>query len=295
MSHDHHHEVSNYNQAFAIGVFLNMLFVVIEFVYGISADSLALIADAGHNLSDVLSLLLAWGASVIAMKPNSDKRTYGFRKATIMASLVSAVVLLVALGSISWEAWQRFSDPQPIEGMTMVIVAAIGVVINTITALLFLKGQKDDLNIKGAFLHMSADAAVSLGVVVTGLLILWGGWLWLDPAISLVIVFVVFISTWGLLRDSFNYSLDAVPTSADLNGIRNYLLGLETVISLHDLHVWPLSTTLTALTVHLVVNNEGIDNELLASIQSHLHDKFNIEHATIQVESSLYESQCMLT
>ena len=195
MSHDHNHEISNYNRAFAIGITLNVIFVIIEAGYGILAESLALIADAGHNLSDVISLLLAWGASLLAAKAAKEKRTYGFRKATIMASLISAILLLVALGAITWEAIGRLFNPKPVEGMVVIVVAAIGVVINTITALLFVSGQKHDLNIRGAFLHMAADAGVSLGVVVAGIFILIKGWLWVDPVISLVIVIVILIGT----------------------------------------------------------------------------------------------------
>jgi cobalt-zinc-cadmium efflux system protein len=292
--HSHQHTPANYNRAFALGVLLNIGFVIVEFSYGMAADSLALIADAGHNLSDVFSLLLAWGAAVIAGKAVSDQKTYGYRKATILAALVSALVLLVALAGIAWEAIERFTNPQPIEGLTMIIVAAIGVVINTLTAILFLKGQKEDLNIRGAFLHMAADAAVSLGVVVAGLLILWGNWLWLDPAISLVIVAVVFLSTWGLLRDSLNYAMDGVPRHIHTDEVRQYLLSLPQVISAHDLHIWPLSTTTIALSVHLEMDSDKINNQLLSDIQHHCHEHFGIAHATIQVESTLSENHCAL-
>ncbi|MDP3284953.1 MAG: cation diffusion facilitator family transporter, partial [Desulfobacterales bacterium] len=211
MSHDHSHETGNYNRSFAIGVILNVVFVAIEAGYGIFAGSLALIGDAGHNLSDVVSLLLAWGASVLAAKSATEKRTYGFRKTTIMASVASAILLLVALGGITWEAIGRFLNPRPVEGMTVIVVAGIGVVINTLTALLFVRRQKHDLNIRGAFLHMAADAGVSLGVVVAGIFIVFRGWLWIDPVVSLIIVAVISVGTWGLLRDSLNYATDAVP------------------------------------------------------------------------------------
>jgi len=297
LSHNHHghsHAPANYNSAFAIGVLLNIAFVIIEFGYGMVADSLALIADAGHNLSDVFSLLLAWGAAALASKATTDQRTYGYRKATILAALISAFVLLLALAGIAWEAIDRFTNPQPIAGLTMIIVASVGVVINTITALLFLKGQKEDLNIRGAFLHMAADAIVSLGVVVAGLLILWGNWLWLDPAISLVIVAVVFMSTWGLLRDSLNYAMDAVPRHINTNEVRQYLLDIPEVISIHDLHIWPLSTTTIAMSVHLEIKGEQIHNELLSNIQNYCHMHFGIEHSSIQVESSASENHCLL-
>ncbi|MFM2485228.1 cation diffusion facilitator family transporter [Celerinatantimonas yamalensis] len=294
MSHNHSHEITSHNRSFAIGIALNVIFVVIEFGYGILADSLALMADAGHNLSDVVGLLLAWGAAVLATKAATEKRTYGFRKATIIASLASAILLFVALGGIAWEAIGRFAHPKPVEGMTVIVVAAIGVVINTLTALLFAKGQKDDLNIRGAFLHMSADAGISLGVVVAGILMMVNGWLWIDPIVSLAIVAIIFIGTWGLLQDSFNYAIDAVPKRIDIGEISQYMLSFDCVDHIHDLHVWPLSTTEVALTVHLVVNSHSLDNRFLWTLQHHLHDQFGIEHATIQVENSMGENNCML-
>ncbi len=293
MSHDHAHHSQNYNRAFAIGVILNLIFVVIEAGYGVAAGSLALVADAGHNLSDVFSLLLAWGAIFFARKAATEKRTYGFRKATIMASLASAVLLLIALGGISWEAIERFSDPQPVAGMTVIVVAAIGVVINTITALLFVSGQKHDLNIRGAFLHMAADAGVSLGVVISGIMIIFTGWLLIDPIISLLIVIAILVGTWSLLRDSMNLALDAVPEHIDMTGIRDYLNGLENVSRIHDLHVWPLSTTEVALTVHLTITNDDSNKDFLSVVQQRLHDRFNIDHSTIQVER-LDDDPCLL-
>jgi len=290
MGHDH--KTNNYNRAFAIGILLNIIFVVIEAGYGISAGSLALIADAGHNLSDVLGLVLAWGAALLAAKPATDKRTYGFRKATIIASLASAILLLVALGGIAWEAFGRFFDPKPVEGIPVIIVAAIGVVINTITALLFISGRKHDLNIKGAFLHMAADAGVSFGVVVGGILILATGWLMIDPIISLLIVVVILIGTWSLLRDSMNLAMDSVPEGIDIAGIKKYLTGLENVSQIHDLHVWALSTTEVALSVHLIMVDDFFKKDFLSKIQQELHDSFNIEHSTIQIERE--SDDCML-
>jgi cobalt-zinc-cadmium efflux system protein len=294
MAHNHDHTPTSYNRAFAIGVALNTVFVVIEAGYGVVADSLALIADAGHNLSDVLSLLLAWGASVLATKAATEKRTYGLRKVTIMASLTSAILLFIALGGITWEAIGRFAHPKPVAGMVIMVVAAIGVVINTATALLFVSGQKHDLNIRGAFLHMAADAAVSLGVVIAGIIIMTKGWLWIDPVISLVIVAVILIGTWGLLRASINSAIDAVPENIDMPGIKNYLSSLDNVCQIHDLHVWALSTTEVALTVHLVVSDNSLSNDFLTSIQQHLHDHFDIEHTTIQVERQDADTVCML-
>ena len=297
MSRGHHEGYegySDYNRSFAIGVVLNIIFVATEVGYGLFADSMALIADAGHNFSDVVSLLLAWGASLLAAKAATDKRTYGFRKATVMASLISGILLLVALGSIAWESFGRIFDPQPVQGITVIVVAAIGVVINTITALLFMKGQKDDLNIRGAFLHMAADAGVSFGVVVAGVCIVFTEWLWIDPAVSLIIAGIICLGTWGLLRDSMNFALDAVPGSIDLDGVRGYLENLERVNKIHDLHVWPLSTTETALTVHLVVRDDVLDNAFLREIQEHMHTTFGIEHTTVQLESMTAKDDCVL-
>jgi len=294
MSDNHSHAVADYNRAFAIGVALNIAFVLIEVVYGFAAQSLALIADAGHNLSDVVSLLLAWGASVLATRMSTEKRTYGFRKATIMASLGGALLLLVALGGITWEAIGRFLDPQPVTGTIVILVAAIGVVINTVTALLFVSGQKHDLNLRSAFLHMAADAGVSLGVVIAGLVIMWKGWLWVDPAISLAIVVVILVGTWNLFRDSVNLAIDAVPEDIDVNAVRDYLNGLDNVSRIHDLHIWALSTTESALTVHLVVTDTSLSNAFLRTLQQHLHDRFDIEHSTIQIENEGEASGCML-
>ncbi|MEE4263342.1 MAG: cation diffusion facilitator family transporter, partial [Desulfobacteraceae bacterium] len=238
--------------------------------------------------------LMAWGASLLAARAATERRTYGFRKATIMASLASAIMLLVALGGIAWEAVGRLLDPGPVEGATVILVAAVGVVINTLTALLFLKGQKEDLNIRAAFLHMAADAAVSAGVVVAGILIMAKGWPWIDPVVSLIIVAVIFIGTWALLRDSLNYAIDAVPKSVDIPGIKLYLLGFDRVERIHDLHVWPLSTTEIALTVHLVVADKTLDNRFLLDLRDHLHDRFGIGHSTIQVETCDAENGCRL-
>ena len=294
MPHHHNHEVSNYNRPFAIGVALNLLFVIIEASYGFAADSLALIADAGHNLSDVITLLLAWGASYLATMRPTQTRTYGLRRATILASLISAALLLLALGGIAWEAIGRLFTPQPVVGKVVMIVAAIGVVINSLTALLFASGQKHDLNIRSAYLHMAADAGISLGVVIAGGAILLTGWLWLDPLISLFIVLVILIGAWGLFKDSINLSIDVVPSNIDITAIKDYLAGLDNVSAIHDLHVWALSTSETALTVHLVMTNNLIDNAFLKNIQICLHDNYGIEHATIQVEYNNSDISCFL-
>ena len=293
MAHDHAHQGTRYNRAFAVGIGLNVGFVVVEFVYGALVNSLALIADAGHNLSDVLSLVLAWGAFFVAERRPSPSFTYGLRKATILAALLSAILLLVALGAIAWEAIHRFGEPRPVGGTTVLVVAGIGVVVNTATAWLFFADRKDDLNIKGAYLHMAADAAVSLGVVVAGALIILTGWNWLDPATSLAIASVILIGTWGLLRDSVRLSVDAAPKEVDLPAIETWLRGQPGVQDLHDLHVWALSTTQTALTVHLVVRDEltTVDS---GSLAEELLSRFGVQHTTIQTETDTVEcsSRC---
>lgn len=282
--HGHHHGPANYNRAFALGLALNIAFVMVEVGYGLAADSLALLADAGHNFSDVIGLVLAWGAAWLSGRGASDRRTYGFGRTTILASLVNAVILLVAIGGIAWEAIARFGHPEPVEGVTVMWVAAFGIVINAVTALMFFSGSKGDLNIRGAFLHMAADAGVSLGVVLAALLMGFTGWLWLDPAISLVIVAVIAIGTWGLFRESLDLSLDAVPGHIDRQAVERYLAALPGVDAVHDLHIWPLSTTSVALTAHLVKPDAVIDDGALNEIAAVLKGRFGIDHATIQME-----------
>ncbi len=290
MGHHHHHhdhplpQPGDHDKAFAVGVSLNLIFVAVEAGYGWLADSLALIADAGHNLSDVFSLLLAWGAAWLARRPTTLERSYGYRRVTILASLFSAMLLLAALGAIAWEALHRFSDPQPVQGGVVMWVALVGVVINTATALFFVRGQRHDLNIRGAFLHMAADAAVSLGVVVAGLLILKTGWLWLDPAVSLAIVALVFWATWDLLRESLRLSIDAVPAGIDAGAVRDWLLDQPGVVDLHDLHIWAMSTTDNALTVHLTMDHYPADDGFLQHLAHELGERFGIRHSTIQIE-----------
>ena len=294
MSHSHNHlSISNnYNKAFVIGISLNVIYIIVELVYGLAINSMALIADAGHNFSDVLGLLLAWGAAYLASTSPTHQRTYGLRKSTILAALFNAIILMIAVGAITIEAVRKFITPEPVHGETIMIVAGVGVIINTITALLFIKGRKKDLNIKGAFLHMAADAGVSLGVVVAGLIIISTGWLWIDPAISLVIVVVIIIGTWGLLKESFQLSIDAVPKGIELKQVENFLRSFNGVEDVHDLHIWAMSTTETALTVHLVIPNESKDDFFLKKVCSELHDKFGIEHSTIQIEKSAQSSNC---
>ncbi|NCS89313.1 MAG: cation transporter [Ignavibacteria bacterium CG_4_8_14_3_um_filter_37_9] len=291
-NHNHSHVQFDYNKAFAFGIILNTIYIIVEFVFGLRINSMALIADAGHNLSDVLGLLLAWGASYLARTSTTHRRTYGLRKSTILAAFFNAIILLIAVGAISIEAIRKIIEPQPIGGITMMIVAGIGVVINTLTALLFLKGKENDINIKGAFLHMAADAGVSLGVVAAGLVIIYTNWLWLDPAISLLIVFVITIGTWGLLKDSFMLSMDAVPDKINVPKVKQYLTSLPTVKDIHDLHIWGMSTTETALTAHLVVEKFPADNQLVETINTKLHDEFGIEHPTIQLELKSETNNC---
>lgn len=289
-SHPHSHD---YDRAFAIGIALNILFVLVEAFYGWLAGSLALLSDAGHNLSDVLGLLMAWGGFYLARLRPSRKHTYGLGRATIMAAMFNALVLLVAIGGIVWEAIARFSDPVPIEGGIVMLVAAIGVIINGITAWLFMSGSKGDLNLRGAFLHMTADALVSLGVVVAAALFIWTGWTWLDPAISLVIALVILLGTWDLLRHALHLSLDGVPASIELGEVADYLSGLAGVSAIHDLHVWAMSTSETALTVHLVMPDGQPDGDFLCRIAKALHDEFDIDHTTIQVETG--NQSCVLS
>jgi cobalt-zinc-cadmium efflux system protein len=297
MAHDHHahghshghvehsHVPDNFGAVFAIGAALNTAFVIAELIFGYAANSLALISDAVHNLSDVVALLLAWGAVWLAQRKPTERHTYGYRRASILAALFNAGLLLVAVGGIVVEAVNRLYAPAAVAGWTVVAVAALGVAINGGTALLFMRGRHGDLNIRGAYLHMAADAGVSLGVVVAALVIMWTGWLWLDPATSLVIAAVVFWSGWALARDSVNLALDGVPRGIELAEVRIYLGGLEGVTEVHDLHVWAMSTNETALTAHLV-RPGGHDDSFLHRVCEELAHRFNIHHATLQVEIS---------
>jgi cobalt-zinc-cadmium efflux system protein len=291
--HHHQHAAPDYNRAFAIGVALNVAFVIIEVFYGVMANSLALITDAGHNLSDVMGLLLAWGANYLAQKQPSLRRTYGYSRATILASMFSGLLLLAAVVVISWEAINRFMTPSEPAGQTIMVVAGIGVVINSITAWLFVSGKDHDLNIRGAYLHMAADALVSLGVVVSGFVIWKFGLKWFDPMSSLLIALVIFWSTWGLLRDSLNLSIDAVPRGMDPTEVRKWLSAQPGVDGMHDLHIWPISTTETALTAHLLMSEPPEDDDFLHHLASRLHEKFKISHATFQIERGDGNHPCM--
>ena len=291
-NHHHHHAAPDYSRAFAVGVALNIIFVVIEVAYGVMANSLALITDAGHNLSDVLGLLLAWGATYLAGKKPSRRRTYGYSRATILASMFSGLLLLAAVAVISWEAINRFFTPSEPVGQTIMIVAGIGVLINSITAWFFVSGKDHDLNIRGAYLHMAADALVSLGVVISGFVIWKFGLKWFDPLSSLLIAAVILWSTWGLLRDSLNLAVDAVPRDIDPEVIRKWLSDQPDVEGLHDLHIWPISTTQTALTAHLLMPEPPADDEFLHDLAMQLQKMFKISHATFQIERGNGDHPC---
>ena len=290
--HSHTHETMNYSKAFGFGIALNIIYIIVEFVYGVIINSMALLADAGHNLSDVLGLALAWGGAYLAKTAVTKNRTYGLRKSTVLAALFNALILLIAVGAISIEAIRKLIYPEQVGGTVMMIVAGIGVVINTLTALLFMKGRERDINIKGAFLHMAADAGVSLGVVAAGLLINITGFYLLDPIISLIIVVVITIGTWQLLRDSFYLSMDAVPKGIDFDKVKNYLVSIEGVTEVHDLHIWAMSTTENALTAHLVIPVQQKDDKFLGKVCKQLHDKYGIEHSTIQIEKNPQSASC---
>ena len=291
--HSHDHAPASFDRAFAVGVVLNTVFVAVEAAAGLWYGSMALVADAGHNLSDVLSLLIAWGASAAARKPPSERFTYGLKSSSILAALANASLLLVALGAIAIETVRRLFDPAPVEPGAVMIVAGIGIVINTATALMFMRGRKDDLNIRGAYLHMAADAAVSAGVVVAGILIALTGWLWIDPVASLLIVAVIAAGTWGLLKDSVKMSLLAVPDTIHMPEVRSALLKQPGVAAIHDLHVWPMSTTETALTAHLVMPHGHPGDAFLHDLAHRLDHDFGIHHSTFQVELSA-EAGCVL-
>jgi cobalt-zinc-cadmium efflux system protein len=299
-AHDHHHHDHGHahapaalDRAFAIGTALNLGFVVAEFVFGFLAHSLALIADAAHNFSDVIGLLLAWAATWLARRGPTEKHTYGFRRASIYAALANAALLFVAVGGIVIEALRRLADPEPVASLTVIVVAAIGIVINTMTALLFVRGQHD-LNVRGAFLHMAADAVVSAGVVAAALAIMATGWQWLDRVASLAIAAVILVGTWSLAREAADLSMDAVPAGVDRAAVQTYLSGLDDVSDVHDLHIWAMSTTETALTAHLVRPGAGVDDRFLADVCMELSQRFGIGHATLQIESGDPAHPCRL-
>lgn len=282
----HHHTPGDFNRAFAVGIALNSAFVAVEASVGWQIGSLALLADAGHNLSDVAGLALAWAGALAGRLAPDDRHTYGWRRASILAAFANAILLLVAMGSLAWEAVQRLGSPVQTEGMTMIAVAAIGVIVNGLTALLFMSGRDRDLNIRGAFLHMAADALVSLGVVAAGATYLWTGWDWLDPVTSLAIAAIVVAGTWRLFRQSLHLMFDGVPDSVDLSAVKDLLASQPGVADVHDLHVWAMSTSEVALSVHLVIPGGHPGDDFIDALADALHRRFDISHPTIQIEIS---------
>lgn len=283
-AHGHTHAPADFGRAFAVGIVLNTGFVVLEAAAGLMYGSMALVADAGHNLSDVLALALAWGASIAARRPASGRFTYGYKSSTILAALANALLLAVAIGAIGFETIHRIMNPSEPQGLAMMVVAGIGIAVNALTAMLFVRGQ-DDINIRGAYLHMAADALVSLGVVVAGLAIVLTGFAWLDPVVSLVILGVIAWGTWGLARDSLAMGLLAAPARIDLAAVKQHLASFDGVSAVHDLHVWPMSTTEVALTAHLVMPGRPAQGSFLRDVAASLESRFGVGHATIQVES----------
>ncbi|NLR73892.1 cation diffusion facilitator family transporter [Leeia aquatica] len=294
--HGHHHglpQPAEVNRLFALAVGLNAVFVTVEFVYGVLANSTALLADAGHNLSDVMGLLLAWAAAWMGRRTPSSRFTYGLRSSSILAALANALMLLLACGGIAWEAMRRLGEPPQVAGMTVTVVALIGIVINGLSAMLFIKGSKGDLNQRGAYLHLTADAAVSAGVVVAGVLMWWTGWYWIDPVISLVIMGVIVWGTWGLLRDSVRLALNAVPEHIQPQEVIDTLGALPGVTGVHDVHIWGMSTSETALTAHLVMP-QGASDAMLEQMAEMLRSRYRIQHCTLQVEQGAVQHHCSL-
>jgi len=294
-AHRHTHAGLDYGRAFAIGIALNLVYVLGEAIGGIFSGSLALLADAGHNLGDVLSLSLSWGAAVLSRRRPSGRFTYGLRSSSILAALANAIILLVVTGGIAWEALWRLGHPVPVASTMVIWVAAAGILVNGLTALLFASGSQRDLNLKSAFLHMAADTAVTAGVVAAGVAIALTGWLWLDPAVSLIVSGVIVIGTWGLVKSAIGLALDAVPEGIDAAAVRAHLLSTPGVTGLHDLHIWGMSTTETALTCHLVMPDGHPGDAMLNGIVQQLHHRFGIHHATIQIELADTEEACLLT
>jgi cobalt-zinc-cadmium efflux system protein len=293
--HHHHHAAPDgSSRAFALAVGLNALFVAIEFAYGFIANSTALMADAGHNLSDVLGLLLAWGAAVLAKTAPNGRYTYGLRSSSILAALGNSLLLMVACGAIALEAVQRFSQPAPVAGTTVSIVAAIGVLVNGFSAWLFMSGSKDDLNVRGAYQHMAADAAISLGVVVSGLVIMYTGWTWLDPLVSLAIVLMILAGTWSLLRESVQLMMAAVPAGVDAGRVSQFLAERPGVSEVHDMHIWAISTTENALTAHVVMPGGYPGDKVIDEMVDQLRKDFSIHHCTLQVEEGTTDHGCVL-
>lgn len=293
--HGHVHAPDAFNRAFGIGIALNLAFVCIEGFYGWKINSLALLADAGHNLSDVAGLVLAWGAALAGKLSSDERHTYGWRRASILAAFVNALLLLVAMGSLGWEAAKRLQSPEITQGWTIMAVAGVGILVNTATALMFMQGRHSDLNIRGAFLHMAADALVSLGVVLGGALYLWKGWGWIDPMMSLAIAVIIVAGTWSLFQQSLHLLFDGVPDGVDLAAVRQELMLLPGVGDVHDLHVWAMGTSHIALTAHLVLTDPASDTvAVLRAAEHELHEHFHIHHVTLQIETAAHASQCVL-
>jgi cobalt-zinc-cadmium efflux system protein len=292
--HHHHHIDPGHGRAFAIAITLNALFVTIEFFYGFLANSTALMADAGHNLSDVLGLMLAWGAAMLAKREPSGRYTYGLRSSSILAALFNGMLLMAATGAIAWGAVERLMDPTPVQGLTVSVVAGVGIAVNGISAWLFMRGSKDDLNIRGAYLHLAADAAISLGVLISGLVIMSTGWAWVDPAVSLGIVALIMKSTWSLLREALDMTLGAVPGNVDADEVEQFLLARPGVTGIHDLHIWSMSTTDVALTCHLVMPAGYPGDTAIDEIARGLKEKFGIHHTTLQTEQGTTQHECSL-
>ena len=284
-THGHSHAPTDFGRAFVIGIALNAAFVVAEVVFGLAGHSVALLADAGHNLSDVLGLLVAGGAHLLSRRAPTGRFTYGFGSSSILAALFNAAFLLIVIGGLSWEAIGRFAHPEPVAAGTVMAVAAVGIAVNGVCAWLFAAGQQGDINLRGAFAHMLADALVSVGVVVAGLVILLTGWLWVDPLTSLVVNAVIVYGTWSLLRDSSNLAMGAVPPGIEPDAVRRFLVERPGVASLHDLHIWPISTTDTALTAHLVMPQGHPGDQALMAMCDTLRDRYRIGHSTLQVET----------
>ena len=293
--HDHGHALpKDHGRAFLIGIALNVTIVIIEVIYGLLSHSMALLADAGHNLSDVLGLVLALGATVLVKRKPTARRTYGFRKSSILAALANATLLLLVTGGVVWESIQRLRDPGIVHEKTVMIVAGIAVIINGASALLFLGGGKHDLNVRSAFLHLAGDAAIALGVVASGAIILFTGYYRLDPIVSILVSALILASTWSLLRQALDLVLDAVPEGVDPDKVRAYLCGLPNVTQVHDLHIWAMSTTETALTAHLVLGSGPREARFVGDVSHHLLDQFHIAHATIQIEEAGAQDDCHL-
>jgi len=306
MNHDHDHSShghhghahlppsSGYSRAFLLGIGLNLAFVLVEVTYGLVAHSLALLADAGHNVGDVLGLGLSWGAAALAKVKPSHRRTFGFRRTTIVASVANAFILLFVTGGLTWESIGRLQSPVPTRGALILVVALVGAVVNTASALLFMKGRRKDLNLRSAFLHLASDAVLAMGVALSGAIILGTGWFWLDPAISIVIAVAILAGTWSLMKKSMNLILDAVPEGIDPIQVKAFLGTLAGVIEIHDLHIWAMSTTETALTAHLVMPGNSCRPTFLAEACKALHDRFGIDHATLQIDPEEAPAPCTL-